>query len=83
MARMPAPEPHVVVWSDHALAKAHFLGIPRVDVEEALLAFHGSRERNTGAADWLLRHGRLAIAYNFPGEGDELVAAVVTIWRRR
>ncbi len=80
---MPAPEPHVVAWTDHALAKAHFLGIPRFDIEEALLACHGSRERNTGAADWLSKRGHLAIAYNFPTDADELVATIVTIWRRR
>jgi len=83
MGAMAASEPQVVTWSDHALAKADVLGIARVDVEEALLAGHARRMRNTRAADWLLLAGRLAIAYNHPDGDDELTAHVVTLWRRR
>jgi hypothetical protein len=54
-----------------------------VDVEEAILAGHARRRRNTRAADWLLLAGRLAIAYNHPDGDDELTAHVVTLWRRR
>jgi hypothetical protein len=75
-------EPRIIVWSDHALTKAQLLGIARVDVENAILDGHQPRTRNTGAADWLLAHGRLAIAYSHPVDGDELTALVVTLWRR-
>jgi hypothetical protein len=38
--------PTVVVWTDHALAKAQLLGIARADVEDAVLADHEKRTRN-------------------------------------
>jgi hypothetical protein len=72
----------MVEWTDHALAKAQLLSIARADVEDAILAGHERRSRNTGAADWLLLSGRLAVAYNYPSD-DELTALVVTLWRRR
>ncbi len=71
----------MVEWTDHALAKAQLLGIARADVEDAILAQHERRSRNTGAADWLVVSGRLAVAYNYPAD-DELTALVVTLWRR-
>jgi hypothetical protein len=76
----PGPEPRVVVWTDHALAKAEFLGVPRADVEPAVLTGHGSRTRNTGAADRLVLGGSLTVTYNRPA-GDELTALVVTLSR--
>jgi hypothetical protein len=78
---MTGPAPATVLWTDHALAKAQLLGITNADVEDALLAAHESRVRNSRAADWLVRSGRLVIAYNYP-EGDELTALVVTLWRQ-
>lgn len=75
------PIPTTVTWTDHALAKAHLLGIPIADVEDALLADHERRTRNSRAADWLLRSQRLVIAYNYPA-GDDQTALVVTLWRR-
>jgi hypothetical protein len=38
--------------------------------------------RNTRAADWLVREGRLMVAYNHPHRDDSLTALVVTLWRR-
>ncbi len=78
---MTAQAPTTVLWTDHALAKAQFLGIPRSDVEDAILEHHDRRVRNARAADWLVRSGRLVVAYNHPA-GDELTALVVTLWRR-
>jgi hypothetical protein len=75
-------DPHVVVWTDHALVKAQVLGVPRVELEDALLSSHARRVRNTRAADWLLTIGRLEVAYNHPDEGDDVTARIVTIWRR-
>jgi hypothetical protein len=82
MAVMPEPEPRIIIWTDHALAKAQFLGISRADVEDTILNGHGRRTRNTGAADWLVTAGRLAIAYSHPVDGDDLTAIVVTLWRQ-
>jgi hypothetical protein len=48
----------------------------------AVLRGHQDRRSNTGAADWLVTRGRLAITYNHPDEGDDLAALVVTLWRR-
>ena len=73
--------PTTVLWTDHALVKAQLLGIPRSDVEDVILNGHDHRVRNAGAADWLVRSGRLVVAYNHPA-GDDLTALVVTIWRR-
>ncbi len=78
---MPDAGPRLIEWTDHALAKAQLLGIVRSDVEDAVLAHHERRSRNTGAADWLLAFGRIAVAYNFPA-ADDLTALVVTLWRR-
>jgi len=60
--------------------KAQLRGISTSDVENLVLAEHGRRVRNPRAADWLVRSGRLVIAYNHPA-GDELTALVVTLWR--
>jgi hypothetical protein len=79
---VPGPEPRIILWTDHALAKAQFLGIARADVEDAILDGHARRTRNTGAADWLLRSGRLVIAYGHPVDDDQLAALVVTLWRQ-
>lgn len=73
--------PSTVVWSDHALAKAQLLGLSTTDVEDAVLNQHEQRSRNSKAADWLVRSGRLVVAYNYP-EGDEQTALIVTVWRQ-
>lgn len=73
--------PTTVHWTDHALVKAQLLGISRTDVEHSILNGHDRRIRNARAADWLVRSGRLVVAYNYPA-GDDLTALVVTLWRR-
>jgi hypothetical protein len=78
--RVNEPAPAIVSWTDHALVKAQLLGFTRTDVEEIVLRDHAKRARNTGAADWLLRSGRLSIAYNNPST-DELTVLLVTLWR--
>ena len=79
---MAKGRPRIAVWSEHALAKAELLGIPRAHVEDAVLSGYSRRIRNTGAADWLVEVGRLRVAYNHPDEADELIARIVTLWRR-
>jgi hypothetical protein len=64
----------VVVWPDRAIVKAELLGVPRSDVEDAVLERHGQRTCNTGAADWLVTAGSLAVAYNHPDAGDPTTA---------
>ena len=74
--------PHVVVWTDHAVVKADLLASARTDVEDAVLEHYEDRTRNTGAADWLVVVGRLAVAFNHPDDEDPTTARVVTLWRR-
>lgn len=77
------PPPVRVRWTDHAADKAALLGIPRSDVEHALLENHHARRRNARSADWLLSCGRLAVAYDHPDHDDATTARIVTLWRRR
>jgi hypothetical protein len=74
--------PRLVEWTDHAFVKAEILGVTRTDVERAVLDGHPRRMHNTRAADWLVREGRLMVAYNYPHGEDALTALVVTLWRR-
>ena len=73
-AAVPSSSRRLVVWTDHALVKAELLSVPRADIEHVVLTRHERRSRNTGAADWLVVAGRLAVAYNHPADGDELTA---------
>lgn len=75
---MPPADPRIVRWTDHALVKADLLGYTRTDVEAAVLDGHSARMANTGAADWLVESGRLAVVYNHPDGEDDLAALVVT-----
>lgn len=61
----------------NALVKAQIFGIAWADIEGSALEGHERRGRNAGGADWLLRVGRLAIAYNHPVDGDDPTARVV------
>jgi hypothetical protein len=56
----------LIVWTDHALVKAQMLGLALTDVEERLLSSHAQRTSNTGAADWLIRSGGLAVRTTIP-----------------
>jgi hypothetical protein len=81
MPRAEVGHPRAAV-SDHAIVKAELLGFARTDVEAAVVDGHRSRKSNTGAADWLVEAGRLAVAYNHPDGHDEIAAFIVTLWRR-
>jgi hypothetical protein len=74
-ARTPIPP-------DFETRPAELLGVTRTDVERVVLEGHARRKRNTGAADWLVREGRLMVAYNHPHREDAMTAFVVTLWRR-
>jgi len=77
------PAPRRIRWTDHGLEKATLLGIPRSDVERAVIEHHHRRRRNARSADWLLTAGRLVIAYDHPDHTDKTTARVITLWRRR
>jgi hypothetical protein len=47
-----------------------------------VLKHYEERTCNTGAADWLVVIGRLAVAFNHPDGDDSTAARVVTIWRQ-
>ena len=77
------PEPTLVRWSDHALAKAELLAITRSDVESAVLQGHAGRRRNAGDAEWRVTVGRLVVLYDHPDHDDSTAVRIVTLWRRR
>ena len=82
MAVMPEPEPRIIIWTDHALAKAQFLGISRADVEDTILNGHGASH----AKHWRCRLARdgwtLGDRLQSSGGRDDLTAIVVTLWRQ-
>ena len=71
--------PHLVRWTNHALVKAGMLGLPRADVEDALIQHHNARQRNEGAAAWRVAVGRLVIVYDYPDQDDPSTARIVTL----
>jgi hypothetical protein len=71
----------LVAWTEHALVKAQLLGVPRADVEEAVLSGHRQRRRNTGAAKPLVVSEDMAIAYDHATD-EERTALVASLWRR-
>lgn len=73
-------QPHRVVLSDHAAERAERYGVPWNQVADAVLEEHRRRRMNPGAADWLVRRGRLVVVYNWPDAGDESAARVVSLW---
>jgi len=75
--------PTRVRWTDHALEKAAWLGMTRVDAEHVVLDRHHARRRNARSADWLIVAGSFVIAYDHPDQGDPTGARIVTLWRRR
>lgn len=66
MPQMAHEGPRLVEWTDHAFVKAEMPGFTRTDAERVVLEGHAGRMRNTRAADWLVREGRLIVAYNYP-----------------
>ena len=51
-------------------------------IEDILLANHGQRRRNAGAADWRIEAGGIVVLYDWPYRGDATTAMVQTAWRR-
>jgi hypothetical protein len=75
--------PSIVVWTEHAEAKAALLGLPVTDIESFVLEHHSARLANHRAGDWMVRTNRLAVVYNYPDADDKTAARIVTLWRRR
>jgi hypothetical protein len=75
------PNPSLVIWSKHALDKVQELSASIPDLEDGLLANHDKRTRNARAADWSLRLGTYAVAYDHPVDNDWTKAKIVTLWR--
>lgn len=52
-------------------------------IESVVLEAHQQRQRNSGRADWRLRHRGVIVIYDWPGgDGDETTALVRSAWRR-
>lgn len=78
---MSPPAPAIVAFTRHAERRLAERGIPTSEAAEVVLSEHHRRRRNPGEADWLVRGGGIALAYNWPDEGDEATALVVSGWR--
>ena len=68
-----------VRFTDHAAERAHRYTVPRTDVADAVLTGHHHRHRNTGAGDWLVQAGGLAVVYDWPDHDDDTTARVITL----
>jgi hypothetical protein len=73
-------DPCRVVFTAHAAERATRYDLPFTDVAEVILENHSSRRRNPGAGDWQVRRGSLVVVYDWPDEGDQTAARVVTLW---
>jgi hypothetical protein len=72
--------PSRVAFIEHVAGCATRYEVPFMDVADAILQKHSSRRKNPGAGDWQVRRGPLVVVYNWPDEGDQTVARVVTLW---
>jgi hypothetical protein len=73
--------PTIVVFTQHAERRAVERGLDLRHIAELLLSDHDRRRRNAGEADWLLRAGGAAIAYDWPDGDDPTTALVISAWR--
>jgi hypothetical protein len=74
--------PAIVAFTRHAERRLRERGIAPGDVADVVLTRHHRRRRNPGAADWLVAGQGIAVAYNWPDEGDETTALVLSAWRQ-
>jgi len=72
--------PSRVDFAAHADKQASTRGINPGQVAELVLAEHPRRRRNVGFADWVVRGQGIGAAYNWPAEGDQTTALVITVW---
>jgi hypothetical protein len=72
--------PHRVEFTDHAAERAERYAVPYSEVADAVLEEHHRRRSNPGAAEWQIQRGRLVVVYDWPTEGDETTARVVSLW---
>ncbi len=72
--------PSRVVFSEHAVAQITRRGMTIERVADVVLGNHPRRVRNPSSADWIVRSSGIVAAYNWPDEGDETTAYVVTAW---
>lgn len=73
--------PAIVALTRHAEQRLEERGIATSEAAEVVLSGHHRRRRNPGEADWLVRGRGIAVAYNWPDEGDQTTALVVSGWR--
>lgn len=72
--------PSRVDFTAHTDEQAGVRGINPSQVAEFVLAEHPRRRRNPGLADWVVRGQGIGVAYNWPVDGDQTSALVVTVW---
>lgn len=76
-----ASTPAIVVFTSHGERRARERHLDPHHLAELLLSNHERRKRNPGQADWLVRTGGVAIAYDWPDGSDQATALVISAWR--
>jgi len=76
-----APSPAIVAFTLHAERRAAERRLALHELAELVLEHHDRRRRNPGRADWVIRAGGVAIAYDWPDGTDATTALVITLWR--
>lgn len=72
--------PAIVRFTSHAERRILERRLDLHAIADLLLWHHDRRRRNPGAADWLVRAGGVAIAYNWPDGEDDATALVISAW---
>jgi len=78
---LTGPSPAIVAFTRHAERRAAERRLTLHEIAELLLKHHDRRRRNSGEADWLIRAGGIAIAYDWPDGTDATTALVISAWR--
>lgn len=78
---MTGASPAIVRFTLHAERRVLERRLDVHAIADLLLGHHGQRRRNPGDADWLVRAGGVAIAYNWPDGEDDATALVISAWR--
>jgi hypothetical protein len=77
-----------IKWTTHARHRLRKRKVSKAAIEAAIRSEHAYRMRNRGEADWQVTlvsadGRRFGVVYDYPVDGDDSLAAVVTIFRIR
>jgi hypothetical protein len=69
-------------FGDHARRPIPQRRLSRDQVEAVVIPGHDQRTRNSGRADWRLRHRGIVVLYDWPDDGDPTSVLVRSAWRQ-